>query len=1070
MTGYGAGTPGQADVEPSLRAAVERFFAAQESEDVSAYLSLWSERAERPTSEQLKYIFDAGDDAFTNVEVQRVVRAGDRARVRVTAHRRRTLPRPGRTPVSFETDMLVSLTFAKEDAGWKLLREAPATDDLAAALLEAPSGEARDELLRVDADLVGDGLISALSRRGSTAAQLQQYGQAATVFERVLEIARLARSRQAEGEALQNIANALYFQRDFAGALQRYNERLAIERERGDDEAVAAALGGVATIRYTFAEYGLALTAYREALAIQDRLSDTAGAATTLISTGNVLYLQGDFAAAIADYRRSRDMNRRLHNTQGESRALEGLGRVFTAQGDFAAALEAFGGVLAEGQARADRRVEGAALQHIGEIQYRLGNLDAARASFDESRQHYDALGDQPNVGRAWQALALTDLAAGRFEVAEQEYGTSGRTCGAAQDSECVAHATVGLAFALGAREKFAEAAAAYARAIAAFEALNRPEEAARAEVGLSQALLGTRDLDSAQAAAVRARHYAIGAGNDDVVWRALVAEARVLRRKGNRAAALASAQAAVAAAVRLQQVAGERPGRSVPPDCQTAFATVVVLQAEGGDAAAAAATAERMRLYALRSALLPYERDVYRGMTVQERDDERASVSELVSLDAQINRERSLPRPDSARLVKLEAQFEETGARRGVARARLFERLPDLPVWRGLVPASSDAELARLLRDSPGAILLQFVVDEDDLVVMTAAGAEQAVSYSAAVIPVARHALAERVAKATQISVLKDLAEWRLRASDVVALLPENVLEPLRHARAVMVIADGPLWRVPFEALPLKEGYLADSRRVSYAGSVTALVLSSARRDAQARIAHREGDASATGAPGSPLVAVAAAQIAPDVRDRMVLTAPGWTIRSAADTQREVEKIATAYAGGEAGQGGWCVLAGNAATERDLRDTAAAAHVLHFAVPFRINAASPLFSAALLTSDGRPGRPEDDGVLEAREIVNLDLRARAAVLSDGGASSMRDALAATPTLAWAWLAAGVPALVLSRWPAEDAETIVLAGLHRRLSVGASAVEALSGAGADVRNTDRRAAPFYWAGWMVVGR
>lgn len=101
---------------------------------------------------------------------------------------------------------------------------------------------------------------------------------------------------------------------------------------------------------------------------------------------------------------------------------------------------------------------------------------------------------------------------------------------------------------------------------------------------------------------------------------------------------------------------------------------------------------------------------------------------------------------------------------------------------------------------------------------------------------------------------------------------------------------------------------------------------------------------------------------------------------------------------------------------------------------------------------------------------MNLDLRARAAVLSDGGASAMREALAATPAVAWAWLAAGVPALVLNRWPAGDAEAVLLSGLHRRLSAGAPVVEALSEARTSVRNTDQRTAPFYWAGWMVVGR
>src|SRR5262245_66613648 len=55
--------------DPVLRAAVEQFFAAQQAEDVAAYLSLWSAAATRPTAEQLKYVFDSGDDTFTNVTI-----------------------------------------------------------------------------------------------------------------------------------------------------------------------------------------------------------------------------------------------------------------------------------------------------------------------------------------------------------------------------------------------------------------------------------------------------------------------------------------------------------------------------------------------------------------------------------------------------------------------------------------------------------------------------------------------------------------------------------------------------------------------------------------------------------------------------------------------------------------------------------------------------------------------------------------------------------------------------------------------------------------------------------------
>ena len=70
--------------DPRLRAAVERFFAMQQAEDVAGYLSLWSTKVERPTAAQLKYVFESGDDTFSEITVIRRVscrRSGPRSSV-----------------------------------------------------------------------------------------------------------------------------------------------------------------------------------------------------------------------------------------------------------------------------------------------------------------------------------------------------------------------------------------------------------------------------------------------------------------------------------------------------------------------------------------------------------------------------------------------------------------------------------------------------------------------------------------------------------------------------------------------------------------------------------------------------------------------------------------------------------------------------------------------------------------------------------------------------------------------------------------------------------------------------
>jgi CHAT domain-containing protein len=155
----------------------------------------------------------------------------------------------------------------------------------------------------------------------------------------------------------------------------------------------------------------------------------------------------------------------------------------------------------------------------------------------------------------------------------------------------------------------------------------------------------------------------------------------------------------------------------------------------------------------------------------------------------------------------------------------------------------------------------------------------------------------------------------------------------------------------------------------------------------------------------------------------------------------------------------------GTNATEAALRERLPAAGVIHLATPFRINGASPLFSSTLLAPD-----PSHDGALEAREIMNLDLHARVAVVSDGSAMAMRDAADEAATVAWTWRAAGVPTLILRRWASDDAlSNTFLADLHARLRAGDTPEIALHAARKKIREAKGGALPIQWAAWMLIG-
>jgi CHAT domain-containing protein len=532
---------------------------------------------------------------------------------------------------------------------------------------------------------------------------------------------------------------------------------------------------------------------------------------------------------------------------------------------------------------------------------------------------------------------------------------------------------------------------------------------------------------------------------NDDIVWRALTAEARALRRSGDRDKALAVARASVGVVERLHEAAVEKPATAIPSDAPAAFATLAVLQAESGDAVAAGASASRMRAVDLRNTLAVNEREISRGMSPELRDQERAAATELLSLLAQAARERSLPKPDKDRLATLDERMSVASRDRRTFMSELHERIPGLRLWRGLAPDPAADELAGVL--VPGTVFLEFVVDEDDvLVIVSSTGSETVVSAHATSLR--RRVLAERVIALLHASTLRDRAAWRKAAFDVAQLIPQRFTSLLASASRIVIVPHDVIWRVPFEALPLGDGYLGDRALVIYAGSRTALV----------------GAAAHESTPVRTVAAVGAPELSAAAKALLLQTAPGWNLRSADAASRETAALSGA------GKEDLVLLAGANATEAAFREKTAAASAVHIAAPFRINGASPLFSPIVLAGDPTNRAAEDNGALETREVMNLRLAARVAVLSDGAATSMLDGASAAGVVQWAWLAAGVPSVMIARWTTDPAASdALLVEFYRRIRAGATPAEALHRARAAIRSKPEWAAPFYWAGWMVTG-
>jgi CHAT domain-containing protein len=145
---------------------------------------------------------------------------------------------------------------------------------------------------------------------------------------------------------------------------------------------------------------------------------------------------------------------------------------------------------------------------------------------------------------------------------------------------------------------------------------------------------------------------------------------------------------------------------------------------------------------------------------------------------------------------------------------------------------------------------------------------------------------------------------------------------------------------------------------------------------------------------------------------------------------------------------------------------------VLHLATHGFLSDSSPMYSSILLA---RSATSEDDGLLEAREIMNLDLQADLVVLSacETARGQIGDGEGIIG-LTWAFFAAGVPTTVASQWKVDSESTteLMLAfhrGLRQEHGSAFATARSLQGAALKLLHTPQYAHPFYWAGFVVVG-
>jgi CHAT domain-containing protein len=286
---------------------------------------------------------------------------------------------------------------------------------------------------------------------------------------------------------------------------------------------------------------------------------------------------------------------------------------------------------------------------------------------------------------------------------------------------------------------------------------------------------------------------------------------------------------------------------------------------------------------------------------------------------------------------------------------------------------------------------------------------------------------------------------DFRSLARELYATLIEPVSEQLRGINTICIVPDAFLWNLPFQALITERNhYLIEDHALYYAPSLSVL-----REMSKGRFGNEKRETSLI-AFGNPVIEK------DKQRDEEICPLP--------EAETEVVSIAKAFA-----PTGNKVFIGRDAGEKTFKALAPTYTTIHLATHGVIDNRQPLYSHLLLTKT--EGDPENDGLLEAREIMNMNLNADLAVLSacetaNGKVSPGEGVMG----MSWAFLVAGTRSMLVSQWRVNSTSTAqVMVNFYENLqsrndhSAGKKA-KALREAALRLMKDERYHHPFYWGG------
>jgi CHAT domain-containing protein len=781
---------------------------------------------------------------------------------------------------------------------------------------------------------------------------------------------------------------------------------------------------------------------------------DDFGKARALLTLGDLDTHDGNYEQAVEKLQNSLALYRRL-NGPGSSYDLYiagvygALGRAYPEIGDSATGLLCLNKALDIARRHSDNRLTASLRNDIGYLYLEQEDYAQASVQFSESLKIYEAENNKRESGRVLLNLGVTEQRRSNYSDALRYFRLSieNATITGALDNQIAADEGIGVV--LTDKRDFAGAIESLNNGLAlARETGNKTRQAeilwrsAQAYYEQSNYSQSTELAESALTSA-RASHL------PKLTYLATTTLGESLAAQKKSDLAIGTLKDAVQQLEALREhVAGSELETQLFLENKVASYNALVDFLVGqGKPLDALLYAERAKGRVLLDVLRDGKPDFAKVLTPAEKAETQRLNRRISEINDTIKKQETA---DSSSLNSLYAQLDTARVEYRSFQDALYVTHPNLKIRSGHTASLSSADVNGLTANGETAYL-EYVVSKDGVLLFVlsknkSSGASEVKEYPIAVKP---EDLNQRVNEFHDA-----LAEQRLAyttpARELYTLLIAPAEEQLRGVGTICIVPDSFLWNVPFQALMTpSEHFLIENHAVYYAPSLSVLWEMNRKKD-KGETTHMSLIAF-----GNPVVGK------DEQRNTDLCPLP--------EAEQEVISIAKSF-----DKKNSKVFIGRDASEKVFKTLAPTYSIVHLATHGVIDNRQPLYSHLLLTKT--EGDPENDGRLEARQIMDMNLDADLAVLSACETANGKVAPGeGVIGMSWAFFVAGTRSIVVSQWKINSASTSeFMTAFYQNLHsdnerAKRNKVEAIREAALTLMKDDRYRHPFYWAGFVMIG-